>query len=89
MSYVLLVVDAKVWQRDVEKIPRKDFERVIARIRVLKNDPWPENVDVKKLQHYSIADYRLRVGDYRVLFNRNDERKEIRLLRMLNRSKRY
>jgi mRNA-degrading endonuclease RelE of RelBE toxin-antitoxin system len=46
-------------------------------------------LDLKALQHYDNADFRLRVGDYRVLLNKDDERQEIYLLRVLHRSKLY
>jgi mRNA interferase RelE/StbE len=70
-------------------IQRQDVLRIIARIRELSCDPWPEGLHVRKLQHYGLADFRLRVGNYRVLFNRDDDRKEVRLLRVLHRSKLY
>ena len=35
--------------------------------------------NIRKLTNYPIADYRLKVGDYRILFER-DEKKEVNLL---------
>jgi mRNA interferase RelE/StbE len=44
---------------------------------------------IKKLQNYELADYRLRVGDYRFLFNIDDLGKDIYIFRILHRSKLY
>ena len=52
--------------KQVEKIPLKSRVRVFAGIRKLQDsDTWG---DVRKLVNH-IYDYRLRVGQYRVLFN--------------------
>lgn len=89
MPYTLLVADERVWHRDLSVIERKDLLRILGRIRKLRHDLWPEGLHVRKLRHYGLADFRLRVGNYRVLFNRDDDRKEVRLLRVLHRSKLY
>lgn len=89
MKYRLIIADRRVWERDCDSIQRKDLDRIIARIRLLENHPLSPGVDVKKLQQYDAADFRLRVGDYRVLFNKDDDAREIHLLRVLHRSKLY
>ena len=43
----------------------------------------------KKLNHYKICNYRLRVWDYRILFDINEEKNEIIIFRILHRSKLY
>ena len=89
MAYELLIDDMKIWRKDCSKIPPKHFRQILLKVRELEKEPWPENVNVKELVDYTLADFRLRSGDYRVLFDRNEELKQIKLLRVLNRSKLY
>ena len=51
--------------RDLEKLPRPVSKRIIERIQYLQENPY--NADVKKLAGQPF--FRLRVGDYRVIFN--------------------
>ena len=89
MPYTLLLADERIWHRDMTGIPRKEMLRIIERIQELRLEPWPEGLQVCRLQHYALADFRLRVGNYRVLFNRDNDRKQVHLLRVLHRSKLY
>ena len=50
--------------RDIEGLPSRIQARILARIEEMSNDL---KGDVKKLTHL-MPEYRLRVGDYRVLF---------------------
>lgn len=89
MRYALIIVDQRTWRKDCANIPKKDLDRIVERTSLLAENPLAKGIGVKKLQHYDAADYRLKDGDYRVLFNRNDAAREIHLLRVLNRSKLY
>ncbi|MEX0774259.1 MAG: type II toxin-antitoxin system RelE/ParE family toxin [Phycisphaeraceae bacterium] len=51
--------------RDLERLPRPLAQRVIAKIEAMREDL---HGDVKRLTNFS-PEYRLRVGDYRVLFD--------------------
>lgn len=82
-------MDQRVWQRDCDRVPKKQLDRIVERIRLLDHWPVSAGTDVKTLQHYDAADFRLRVGSYRILFNKDDGRREIHLLRVLHRSKLY
>ena len=56
--------------KDLESIPRDDRRRVVERIEMLSN---ALQGDVKKLTNFS-PEYRLRVGNYRILFEvKNDK----------------
>lgn len=46
-------------------------------------------MQVKQLKNYEVADFRLRIGDERILFDRDELTKTIHLLRVLHRSKLY
>jgi mRNA interferase RelE/StbE len=50
--------------RDIEDLPSRMRARVLARIEEMSNDL---KGDVKRLTNFS-PEYRLRIGDYRVLF---------------------
>lgn len=89
VKYRLIIFDERVWRRDCDRVPKKQLERIVARIRMLETWSVSSGLDLKALQHYDNADFRLRVGDYRVLLNKDDEKREIYLLRVLHRSKLY
>jgi mRNA interferase RelE/StbE len=50
--------------KDCKKIPRPDLERIFVHIEEMANNL---KGDVKRLTDYT-PEYRLRVGDYRILF---------------------
>ncbi|MFH0770266.1 MAG: hypothetical protein V1926_02710 [Candidatus Peregrinibacteria bacterium] len=89
LTYRLVIFDERVWRRDCDRVPAKQLDRIVARIRLLETWSVSSGLDVKALQHFDSADFRLRVGDYRVLLNKDDERRAIYLLRVLHRSKLY
>ena len=89
MAHKLIILDAKRWQKDCDAIDGKQIARIFQSIKKLEKDPLDENVQIKQLKNYELADYRLRVGNYRVLFNKDNDRKTILLLRVLHRSKLY
>ncbi|MBF0204299.1 MAG: type II toxin-antitoxin system RelE/ParE family toxin [Desulfamplus sp.] len=52
--------------RDLKKIDQQHKERIHNRIKTLKN--FPDIANIKKLTDFEPA-YRLRCGDYRILFD--------------------
>lgn len=60
--------------RDLKKVDRKDKEKIHSGISELKN--FPAVSDVKKLTNFEPS-YRLRVGDYRILFDVSENMIEI------------
>lgn len=89
MAYKLLIKDRRIWDKDCNVIPPKHLRLILGKIRALECDPWAENVQVKQLKQYALADFRLRVGEYRVLFDKDEDAKTILLYRVLHRSKLY
>jgi len=49
----------------------------------LKSNPRPPGS--RKLRYSTIGGYRLRVGDYRVIYDIDDEQREIVILRVMHR----
>ena len=64
-------------QRDLDAIPTKQADQILADCRRLAEDPVPDGKRIKKLQGFKANLYRLRAGDYRVVFRRSGTRIEI------------
>ncbi|MDP2669451.1 MAG: type II toxin-antitoxin system RelE/ParE family toxin [bacterium] len=88
MSYKLIIFDQKVFAKDISKIDKQELHVIREKIKQLQNDGIT-HAQVKRLKSYPVADFRLRVGSYRVLFDFSLETKEIILFRVLHRSKLY
>lgn len=69
--------------RDIERLPSRIQAQVLARIEEMSNDL---KGDVKRLTHFT-PEFRLRVGDYRVLFE--VEEKTIVIYRIRHRREAY
>lgn len=60
--------------KDLKKINVKDKEKIHAKILELRN--FPDTANIKKLTNFEPA-YRLRVGNYRILFDVSEDTVEI------------
>ncbi|MBK7353857.1 MAG: type II toxin-antitoxin system RelE/ParE family toxin [Nitrosomonas sp.] len=69
--------------KDLKNLPRSDSKKVIEKIKALENGL---SGDIKKLTNFS-PEYRLRVGNYRVLFE--TENKKIIIYRVKHRKETY
>jgi len=56
--------------RDLRAIPQKEGKRIVEKLRLLESNLQG---DVKRLTNYT-PEYRMRVGDWRVLFEVADEK---------------
>ena len=72
--------------KSLKKIVKKDQERIINEIEQLATTPF-EKTNIKKLINSS--HYRLRVGNYRVLFDKEDVLKIIDIIDILHRKNAY
>jgi mRNA interferase RelE/StbE len=70
-------------EKDLRSVPKRDSERILNAIQALRADLQG---DVKKLTNFSPS-YRLRVGNWRVLFE--VERDKVIVYRVLNRKDAY
>jgi len=73
--------------KNLQRCPRKDRDRILDDIEKLAQDPLNKN-NVKKLVNFSVA-YRMRVGHYRVLFEREDRLRIIDIIDILPRQEAY
>ncbi len=71
--------------RVIKKLPRSISKRIVGRIDALSEDP--QNVDFKKL--IGMPYFRLRVGDYRVIFNIDYQKKKITIIKVGHRKNVY
>lgn len=69
------------------RLPRQEGERVLERLQKLAEDPGRPDMDVKALQ--GRQGYRLRVGGMRIVFERDDKRQHITILRIAPRGRAY
>ena len=56
--------------KDLKRMPKEDGKRIIEKLKLLKDNLQG---DVKRLTNYT-SEYRMRVGDWRILFEIEDEK---------------
>ena len=75
----------KTAESELRSVPREILRRVCKKLVELGDNPRPPSV--KKLT--GVEGYRLRIGDYRVLFTIDDEDNEVRVYRIKHRKEAY
>jgi mRNA interferase RelE/StbE len=74
-------------ERDLKRLPAEVFQRVIAGIRALGANPRLHGC--RKLRGSTRDDYRIRVGEYRVVYEIADAKKTVRIMRVRHRREVY
>ncbi|HDV5711221.1 TPA: type II toxin-antitoxin system RelE/ParE family toxin [Legionella pneumophila] len=69
MSYTLLI--KKQVKKALQNVPQPDRTRIAEKIVLLGKDPDDPILDIKKLKGEPY--FRLRVGSWRIIFDRDDE----------------
>jgi mRNA interferase RelE/StbE len=77
------VVYARRATRELEGLPRDTAHRIAAAIAALKAQPRP--IRAIKLKGQSVGNYRIRVGNYRVVYDINDVSQEVLIVRIQHR----
>lgn len=88
MTYKIIIIDEKYLLRDLEKIPKNLQKRILWKISDLSIQ-GVAHAQVKHLVNYDVADYRIRIGDYRILFNFFPEDWEIHIISIKHRKDAY
>jgi len=70
--------------KNLGRYPKADQRRILERIDQLAADPL-NMPNVKRLVDYDVA-YRMRAGDYRVLFERDDAIRVVNVIDILGRA---
>jgi mRNA interferase RelE/StbE len=73
-------------ERDIKSLPTALFDRILPRIKALANNPRPTGCH--KLAG-SKNDWRIRIGDYRVVYEIDDARKQVKIFRVRHRREVY
>ena len=72
-------------QRSLDRLPGKDFDRVIEDIKQLAETPRPKGVE--KIKNTGL--WRIRQGDYRIVYSIDDSEQLITILRIGHRREIY
>jgi len=88
MEFKIIFYSEKLIKKDFSKIPKKNLELIFSKLDILSASGL-EIWQIKKLNNYDLCDYRLRVWDFRILFNIDSDKNEIVIFRTLHRSKLY
>lgn len=86
MAYDVCFTEAAL--KNLQRCSQKDKNLIFKGIEQLAEDPLNKS-NVKKLVNFDAAAYRLRVGNYRVLFDREDSLAIIDILDVLQRKQAY
>ena len=73
-------------ENDLKRLPTATFHRIIPYIRALAENPRPSSC--RKLTA-SKDDWRIRIGDYRVLYEIDEKTKAVRIMRVRHRREVY
>jgi mRNA interferase RelE/StbE len=73
-------------ERDLKRLSAKNFYLIIPHVKALANDPRPRGS--RKLLG-SKNDWRIRLGDYRVIYEIEDDAKEVRVMKVKHRREAY
>lgn len=81
------------FEKTLKKLPADYQSAVVEKIRSLSLNPRPEGKQYKKLKGevavaQFIAQYRLRIGPYRLLYDIDETRKKVILLKLVKRDER-
>ena len=84
---VYKLVYAKSVAKDIRRIDKAKLGSIKEEIEKLVD--FPDVKNIKKLTHHPVSDFRLRVGNYRVLFDVDGEGKTINILKIGHRKDIY
>ena len=84
MNYRVII--PKPVQKQLNKLPKQQRESLITAIRLLTDTPRPSGV--KKLKGYDDT-YRIRIGDYRIIYKIQDKEMLIIILSSIHRQDAY
>lgn len=76
-------------KKELDSLPINARERIAEGIGLLGNNPDNPMLDIKKLKNDKDANYRLRVGSYRIKFNRDNTIRIISIIRIVHRKDAY
>jgi mRNA interferase RelE/StbE len=72
-------------EKELDRLPKEVHDRIVKRLISLRDNPRP--LGTKKL--YGQDEYRIRVGDYRILYAINEKEKKINVVSVAHRKEAY
>ncbi|MBI4299143.1 MAG: type II toxin-antitoxin system RelE/ParE family toxin [Chloroflexi bacterium] len=85
MTYKVLL-ERRV-EKELRSLPRQALRRIDLRLLQLAEDPTPRGA--VKLRGRETEGWRLRIGDYRILYTVDDQRSLVRVYRIKHRREAY
>jgi len=76
----------KAAENDLKRLPTTTFHRIIPHIKALAGNPRPASC--RKLTG-SKNDWRIRIGDYRIVYEIDEKAKAVRIMRVRHRREVY
>lgn len=73
-------------ERDLRQLPADDFRRIISHIKALAENPRPSGC--RKIVG-SKNDWRIRIGNHRVIYEIDDKTRTVRVMRVRHRREAY
>ncbi len=73
-------------EKDLRKLSSELFQRIIAKIQSLSENPKPQGS--RKITG-SKNDWRIRIGDYRAIYEIDEQEKRVRIMRVRHRRETY
>ncbi len=81
------IVFTKIAKKQLEKIPKKDQQKISTKIQALSPNPRPKGI--KALQENLTQFYRMRSGNYRVMYSVEDKKLIVLVVKIAHRKKIY
>lgn len=82
-SYSLFI--KKDAEKEIRALPKSDLKRIVQKIQSLSDNPRPEGCEKLKGEE----GYRIRQGDYRVVYLIDDAERTVRIMRVGHRREIY
>lgn len=86
--YNIIIVNQKLFKKQLDRIPLDIKKNILNRIQNLTKFPDCD-FQIKKLRNLDTADFRIRIADFRVLFNVDSAHKEVLIVAVLHRKESY
>ncbi len=90
--YKVIFYSSKTIEKDKKNLKKnlKDFQKIINKINILSKDPFNSFLDIKKLQKSNEEGiFRMRVGNYRIVYDIDTSNKIILIYRIKQRKEGY
>jgi len=73
-------------ERDIKRLPKEVFDRIIPHLKALSENPKPSGC--RKISG-SRSDWRIRIGDYRVIYEVSEQEHAVKVMRIRHRKNVY